>query len=383
MNRYARPLTAAFMALALARGLAAQALDFKPIAPRVVSVKTAGYGGSYAAIEEGFDTLVGNPAALAYVSPVLSVSRVAIAASGPLFDLPAAFRADDTTDELLDLVAKNNGIHFGLDTTGPFAFGRVDRNVGFGFFNRTIVSADAPSLTKATILVGEEFLLVGGYGLEILKKGPHSLAAGLGLKGFFQVFVRQSGTALSVFDTLSELDVSGIPSILSIGFGIDGGLLYRYGDGLAFGLVCRDLFTPVFSTGYAGFDEFMDGPSNTATDTERLPANLSIGVSYDVPLPEHWVTVTGMRFMMDYRDILAFTDPIYRNPVLNVAMGAELELVNVLTLRAGVRDAYLSTGLGLDLTACEIDLAMYGTEAGLEPGSRPILNLALSLSFEY
>ena len=74
---------------------------------------------------------------------------------------------------------------------------------------------------------------------------------------------------------------------------------------------------------------------------------------------------------------------MYRNPILNVAVGAEIEFLDVVSLRAGIRDAYLSAGLGLDLSICKIDLAMYGTEGGLEPGDRAILNIALSLAAEY
>ncbi len=375
--------TLASAALFAASALFAQALDFDPIAPRIVSARLEGFGGGYAAIEAGFDTLNTNPAAFAYTKPAWSFARLSMEVSGPLFDLPSAFKADDTTAELLDLVAANNGIYFGADVTGPIAFGKVDRNFGFGFFNRSLVVANAASITSATIYVGEEFLLTGGYGLEVYAKGPHAISAGLQLKGFFQVFIHQDGTAFDVFDSLTSLDVNGLPSVLSTGFGVDAGFLYRYGENLNVGVVCRDLFTPVFSTGYAGIDAFLDGSSNTDTNYDRLPVDLSVGVAYAYPLPDHWATITGLTFMADYRDILCFVDPVYRNPFLNVAIGAEIEFLNVVSVRAGLREAYLSAGLGLDLSICKIDLAMYGTEGGLEPGNRPILNIAFSIAAEY
>jgi hypothetical protein len=55
----------------------------------------------------------------------------------------------------------------------------------------------------------------------------------------------------------------------------------------------------------------------------------------------------------------------------------------VICLRAGIRDLYLSAGVGLDLTYLRVDLAMYGKEIGLDPGDRPLLNIALSPLFEY
>ena len=377
------PLFATAFALLALQATAAQDFEFEPVAPRIVSARLAGFGGSYCALEAGIDTLSTNPAALSYTKPEWSFARVAMHVSGPLFDLPSVFKSDDETDALLDLVEENNGVYIGADMTGPLAVARVDRNFGFGVFNRTLSVSDIPSLTRATIYVGEEFLLVGGYGLTVWDKGPHAISVGLQLKGFFQVFVTETGTSVSVVNTLTDLDIDGLPSVLSTGFGIDAGVLYRLGKRFDAALVCRDLYTPVFSTQYDGINGFIDGDSTSDTNYDRLPIDLTVGVAYSIPLPEHWSTVSSWRVMFDYRDILAFTDPVYRNPVLNVAFGTELVLLDVVSLRVGISDSYLSGGIGLDLTVCNIDLAMYGSELGLEPGRRPLLNMALSVAFEY
>ena len=382
-NRRLIPLLAAALALSAVKPASAQDFDFEPVAPRVVSARLAGFGGPYCALEAGVDTLSTNPAALSYTKPEWSFARMAMHVSGPLFDLPSVFKSDDETDALLDLVEENNGVYIGADITGPLAVAKVDRNFGFGVYNRTMTVSDIPSLARATIYVGEEFLLVGGYGLTVWQKGPHAVSVGLQLKGFFQVFVTETGTSVSVVNTLTDLDFNGLPSVLSTGFGIDAGFLYRLGDRLDAGIVCRDLFTPVFSTQYDGIDGFLDGDKTSDTNYDRLPVDLTVGAAYRIPLPAHWSTISSWRVMFDYRDILAFTDPVYRNPVLNFAFGTELVLMEVVSLRMGITDAYLAGGIGLDLTICKIDLAMYGSELGLEPGRRPLLNMALSVAFEY
>jgi len=363
--------------------LSAQAFKFEPISPVIVSGRTAGYGGAYSAIEAGFDTLTTNPAALAYVDKEWSVARLAVNVSGPLFDLPVVVQSDDMVSSILGLVGDNNGVYIGLNMTGPIAFGKVDRNFGFGVFNRTIASADIPSISRATVLTGEEILLVGGYGLNVWEKGKNSIAVGLQMKGFFQSFVYESGTAITVLNTFMDMDIKGIPAVLSTGFGVDVGVLYRLGDNFSAALTCKDLYTPVFSTRYENIGYYMVGEPDADTLFDRLPLNLTAGVAYSIPLPERWGTISDWKVMFDYRNALDILNPLYRNPVLNLAAGTELVLLDVVSLRAGISDAYLSSGLGLDLSVCQIDFAMYGTEMGLDPGRRPLLNMVLSVGFVY
>lgn len=369
-----------FLLLAPAWSLSA---DIALVRPAIVSARTMGYGGAYTALEAGFDTLTTNPAALAYVSSEWSISRIAAHVSGPLFDMASVNQADDLTTGLLDLVGENNGLYLGAEVTGPFAFGKVDKNFGFGIFNRSIATANIPSLTKATVYTGEEFLLTGGYGLSILDKGSHSLAIGFQLKGFVQTFLFEEGTSITVLNAFTNFNVDSIPTKLSTGFGVDAGVMYRFLSRFSAAIVCRDLYTPVFSSEYDTFSDFSKGSSGSTTSTDRLDSYLSAGVVYSVPLPESWATITDWNLMVDYRDFLDLLSPLYRNPVLNAAIGTELVFLDVVSLRAGIAETYLSTGLGLDLSLFTIDCAMYGSELGLDPGKRPVLNMALSVSFQY
>ncbi len=362
--------------------LGAQALTFRPIRPSVVSARTAGFGGAYSALEAGFDTLATNPAALAYVKKEWSIASLSANIAGPLFDLPSVMQASDMATGVLDLVGANNGVYIGADITGPISFGKVDRNFGFGIFNRSLTSVDIPSITSATVVIGEEILFVGGYGLTVFEQGPHSVALGLQMKGFFQSFLVESGTALTVLDAIIKFDVNNLPTVLSTGFGVDMGLMYRYGSRFSAGLTCKDLYTPVFSTLYGNIGDFAKG-NDIDTMYNRFAPNLSAGVVYSIPLPVSWTTITGWNVMFDYRDALDLLNPIYRNPILNVAAGTEMILLNVVSLRAGINETYLATGLGLDLTVCQLDFAIYGRELGIDPGKRPVLNMDLSLSFKY
>lgn len=361
----------------------AQEFEFNPIRPAIVSARTGGFGGSYSALEAGFDTLSTNPAALAFVKKEWSFARLALQASGPLFDLPAVLQDPDTIVEgVLDLVGNNNGVYIGANMTGPFSFGKVDRNFGFGIFNRTLATIDIPSISSISILSGEELLFLGGYGLTLYEKGSHSLAVGLQMKGFFQFFLVESGTAIGILPSLMSFKVDALPTILSTGFGVDLGVMYRMGNRFSAGITCKDLYTPVFSTLYESSGDFMDG-TDSATDFTRLLPDLSLGVTYSIPIPVQWSTVSSWNVMADYRNALDILNPLFRNLILNVAFGTELILLDVVSLRAGISDTYLSAGLGLNLSFFQIDFAMFGKELGIEPGMRPLLNMALSLSFKY
>lgn len=377
-----RPALLAIPLLTLALGMANAAdFRFEPFSPSPVSAKTAGAGGAYAAQIAGFDTLFTNPAGLAYVEKTWSIARLAMNASGPLFDLPSAILSDDMVTGMLDLVAENNGIYIGSGITGPIAFGKVDRNFGFGIFNDFSLVANIPS--NATVAVGGDILMTGGYGLTVFERGSHSASLGLQLKGYFQTFLQESGTAIGILSAAESLDIEGIPVVLSTGFGLDGGLMYRYDRFFTAGVVCRDIYTPVFSTRYASLDDYLDANPDTDTVGARLRPNLSAGIAVSVPLPARWLTISSWDILVDYRDALGILEPLHRNPILNAGVGTELVLLDVVSLRAGIHETYLAAGLGLDLTACQLDFAFYGSELGIEPGSRPLLNMALSLSFEY
>lgn len=362
--------------------LSAQSFEFYPVRPVIVSARTAGFGGAYSALEAGFDTLTTNPAALAYVEKEWSFASLSCKISGPLFDLSSVMAADDIASEMLDLVGDNNGVYIGADAMGPLSFGKVDKNFGFGIFNRTLTVADIPSITMANMLFGEEILFVGGYGLNVLEKGPHSIAVGLQMKGFFQYFLIESGTAITLMNSALNFQINNIPVVLSSGFGVDAGAMYRFGKRFSAALTCKDLYTPVFSTLYANQDDFMKG-NDIDTDYSRFDPELNAGLVYSIPMPSRWSTITAWNIMFDYRDALDVFNPIYRNPILNLACGTELVLMDVVSLRAGISDTYLSTGLGLDLTYFQIDFAMFGKELGLDPGKRPVLNIALALAFKY
>jgi hypothetical protein len=93
--------------------------------------------------------------------------------------------------------------------------------------------------------------------------------------------------------------------------------------------------------------------------------------------------IDSLVFALDYRDILDLTSLVPRNPILNVGLGVEARVLEIVTLRAGINDALPSAGIGLHLGVCTINLVAYGAELGLDPGDRPYYNLLVDFDFKY
>ena len=71
------------------------------------------------------------------------------------------------------------------------------------------------------------------------------------------------------------------------------------------------------------------------------------------------------------------------HPLLNLSVGMEAIIFKTIALRFGMTGPYLSAGLGLDIGAFHMSLALYGKEKGIDPGSSPQAHGAFSLAFYY
>ncbi len=365
--------------------LAAAPLSAQTAKPGVpVSPRRAALGGLHAADLGGFDSLFANPAGLAEAEGVWSYSRVALNAQGPIFDMAnMALGGTDVMDNLTSLLDEKGRLYTAMDLATPIAFGYAGGGLGIGVFNRTYVVINAPSVSSTYLTLGEEFLLTGGYAHRFHLGGGHTLDAGVAVKGFLRNEFAWSGALTDVDTALADL-FGGVPYTLAAGIGLDAGVLWRFGD-FALGLAARDLLTPYMATTYSSYNAFKADPSASKTDTESdlLPIDLSLGFRWS---PRWGFLVRNgneLTLLLDYRNIVGLFRVLDRNPLLEFNLGAELVLLEILSLRAGIQDALPAAGFGLDLQVFDLSLAMYGKELGLEPGSRPVFNLILALDFVY
>jgi len=372
---------AGLVALGLAPGLAAQ-----PTEPfRLDLARPLAMGGSHAALADDWGLLFANPAGLASAKPRLFVAQVGARASGPLFDMAQAFLGGGSMIDTFVSVLKANdySLYTTADIAGPLSFGYVGKGLGFGLFNRTHAVVDAAGISSVRILAAEDILLVGGYAVG-LDLGPnHRLEAGILAKGFARASADKATDALSLVSIVG--DPLGLPFTIGTGIGIDVGLRWAWTAGFSAGLACRDLYSPLLLSRYTSVQGFLDGASTALVSSipSEVRRNLVVSLAYSMPPGGLWGLVDGLVIAADYSHLLDLLETFHRNPVLELGLGFELRVLDIIALRAGLSEGYPSAGASLDLAVTRLDLSVWGSELGQEPGSRPAFNLMVSLDFTY
>lgn len=379
-----RSIFAALACFGLA-GFASGPLAAAEVAPFVIlSPRANAMGGTHAALADDFSALFSNPAGFVSAREELSIAQLTFEAYGPLFDLADAATTymKDGELNLSDLVGER-GMKTGLDMAGPLSFGWVGRGLGFGFFNRTNVAADA-SGTGIEAVVSEDLMLVGGYAFRFAPRDGDTLDIGFLAKGMLRGTSLSEASILTVTDLFEDFSLSTAPFTLTAGVGLDVGLRYEYRKTMTGALVCRDLYSPVSVTDYDSVDAFLNGSvTEPTTSSKTIDPQWDIGFLYTPHLPVLERYLSGMVIAVDYRDVFGMFDLIPRNPILNLGLGVEAVFLDVLSLRAGIGDALPSLGFGLDMRFMRLDFAMRGIEFGLDPGYDPVFAMDLGLLFRY
>ena len=360
------------------------ALDVEPF--DIPVARFASMGGSHAALADDWTLLFANPAGLADVKPQLVASQLSAKVTGPLFDIALATLGGGSLIDNFVKVLANNGyqLYAAGDIAGPLSFGYVGDGIGFGLFNRTHAVVDAASITNIGILAQEDILLVGGYayGLDLGKS--HRVEAGLLAKGFARGGITSTTDALSLATIFNK--VMDQPFQLQTGIGIDLGLRWIWkSTGLSAGIACRDLYSPVLVNSYTSVQGFVTNPQAASKGSvpASIPRNLDVGFAWSMLPGGLWDLVDSLTVAADYGHILDLWKPFSPNPILNLGLGVETRFLDIVSLRIGLAEGYPNAGASLDLAVMKLNLAVWGSELGLEPGSRPAFNLMTGLEFSY
>ena len=283
----------------------------------------------------------------------------------------------------------NYGYKFytGADLYGPIAIGYLGDGLGFGIFQHTSLVVDVASVYSVQATLAEDVAIVGGYAFRLELGHRNALDVGILAKGFVRA---STGFNCGVLDLEGfKNDYSLLlaqPFSLTTGIGIDAGLRWNWAEIISFGLNCRDLYSPAFLQTYTSFADFIADPV-ASKDGEALPTliprKLTAGLALKPPLGILERYFDGFTLAVDYEDILDLLNALPRNPVLNVGIGMEVRILDVLSLRIGIREALLHAGIDFDLKAVHVSLSAWGNELGLEPGERTVYNMLLGLDFIY
>ncbi len=358
--------------------LSAADLYERPIT--IISPTSSALGGPHVTMNDGFSSLMNNPAGFYSAEPEFSIAELTFGLKGPVFDITNLIIAND----LAALPGLLQGIYAGLDILGPLSFGYVGEGLGFGIYSNSYstISSSGPLTVKTDI--GSEVILTGGYGMRIPLPLPeiHVLDAGMLLKGVFRGEVSFEESALNIMD-IGVDTLSSEPFNFITGIGFDLGLRYSYNNMITLGLVGRDVYSPTLHNVYANVGDFTSGVNPTQELNGIVPFALDLGIMYSPDLESKNLFISDIKVYLDYYDVLDFwlypTEAI--NPILHIGIGTEISMLSILDVRAGFNQGLLSAGLGLDLYYFKMNLAMFGTELSTEPGLQPVYNIQLGFEF--
>ena len=289
--------------------------------------------------------------------------------------------SSDSINTLAEILSKNKGLDLDAVISGPIQFGSVKNNFGWGFFNQTYVIANIPSINYLEGLVGNESLLRFGFALPI----PLGIGK-LSIGGAIDLVNRVEGKLeTSLINAMSGDSFDGlIPLYTSFGFGLDAGATLSLLNFITVGLVWDDAVSGYFTSRSSDI-----GSGEIEPDASYQAFNFGwkfdLGASVSVPGVNIFTLgiISSLNVMLDLHDVIGMmvNDPKKRNPILDVSLGTEAVLFKTISLRLGIHEMYPSAGIGARFGAFNLDAAIFGRELGLEPGTRPQLNLAISLEF--
>jgi hypothetical protein len=346
------------------------------------SARASAMGGRHAALTDDFYTLFSNPAGFVGVEEQFSAAELTLSTYGPVFEILDLVHKNLDSSDNLDIsgIVGKGGFAAGFDMGGPVAFGWVGRGLGLGVFSRFSTNAVVSGATIRPV-TSSDILMTGGYSFRVLNRGNNVLDMGFLGKGFFRVRTESEAPIIDVGDLFDDpLDV---PLKTVLGIGVDLGIKYTYAETFSAALVCFDPYSPAMVTGYHSAEDFFDGGNANGTDYAVVKPRIDLGFKYRIRSTFLDRYISNFVILADYHDFLDFAALIPRNPILNVGLGAELRVLEVLSFRVGICDALPATGFGLDLGFMKLDCSIYGKELGLDPGIHSVYGLDIGLLFRY
>ncbi|MDA3941071.1 MAG: hypothetical protein PF693_17475 [Spirochaetia bacterium] len=356
------------------------AVDIYETPISIISPTASALGGPHVTMNNGFSSLMNNPAGFYTAEPEFSIGEITLGLKGPVFDIANLI----ITNDMASLPAMLQGIYVGLDMLGPLSFGYVGDGLGFGIYSNSYstISSSGPLTVKADI--GSEVILTGGYAMRIPLPLPdiNQLDVGMLLKGTFKGELSFEESALNIMN-VSLATLKSKPFDFITGIGVDLGFRYSYKDMITFGLVGRDLYSPTLHNVYDDFNDFTSGAIPKEELNGIVPFALDFGMMYSPDLESKNLFVSDVKVYLDYYDILDFWlyPELATNPILHIGLGVEVSMLSILDVRAGFNEGLLAAGLGLDLYYFKLNLAMFGSELSTEPGLQPVYNLQLGFEF--
>jgi hypothetical protein len=371
-------------------GLVGAQTVLAPLVPK--DAKSMAMGGAFTSLSSGFEGLYGNPASFAADKGQFTLLNLSTWAyfkpTEANIAKAEALASGSASDEAMLSTVNDFVVGNGLGAGFSGGLGFVGKGLGIGAYVAADTVASGPSAMGATMDSAAVANVVLGLGFP-LKFGSLRLDLGGDVRPFYRVDSIGSGWAFSEF--LGAMTGGDDPEAVLMrqqvtsGFGLamDFGGKLSWKD-LRFGLSVRDL-VPSFLTTQGSVEDLMkqlgSGSLSTASGSASsyfLPT-VNAGVSWSPRLIPHFIEPSLCLEVQDPVSVISDKDSFWNL----FHIGAEVKLLNFISLRAGLNKGWASAGFGFDLLFLEIDGAAFTEELGSHPGDSGRSGIALTAAMHF
>jgi hypothetical protein len=382
--------------LAIGMGFASDV--FRPTSARIEAM-----GGAGIATATGADAFFMNPANLGAGTFSMNLPSVsltlfnpkAIIDSGIIEDIQAGgsdpgMVAASVATKYLGIVKAGKGDILTTDIAASFTGG----GLGFGVQLQEQLHTTSSDGSFGADKVIAEFNLAGTVGLGFrldLIPGFLSVDAGASARFTYRAYTNEIGLSSAINLAQSSDDVGYAlmrDTMLAAGWGIpiDAGVNVNLPFGLRASAVARNLNSVFTMQNYSELGAWVNemaeladyepvytdlDPQATVTPfTYEIPWTLDVGLGWTPDLGSLSALLRPSLAidLVDFLGYLENTDDLWTR--LNI--GAEVRVLNMIDIRAGLNKGYKSVGVGLDLLLVHIDASYYWREYGVAIGDKPI-----------
>jgi hypothetical protein len=397
-----RILIVFIVALAALSFASAQTVLSSPVAK---DARSMGLGGSFTSLSTGYDSLFGNPADFAsskgqftlpdlavwgYVRPTqANYERIlaAIPAGAKLTDAETAALIGLATDLITtnDSVSNNNGLGAGFLA----GFGYTRHGLGLGAYAIADAVASGEKIEVSKVAATASVNAVCGFGIPI-QLGAFTLSVGADIRPFVRIDSDDTWLVTGLLGAVSGGDSQAIVDKLmseqvygGFGLAVDFGTRVQLGS-LAFGLSLRD-FTPSYVGAKESLSDFLGDLKTmnfTTTDLSFDPT-IAAGLAWQPVLVKNFlepgIYAEVKAPLSEAAALISGTSDI--SPWNYVHVGADLKLLSIIDIRAGLNQGYICAGLGLNFAIIELNAAFFTYELGDYPGESGRSGVSLQASF--
>ena len=364
---------------------------FLPVSPRVMA-----QGGSFIAAANGYDALFYNPAGFARTTFSLTLSSI----SSWLYANPAVmqevmntFLSDSSSDQgtstenalsamtILNEQLSTGGVGMGLSTGAGLVAG------GLGIGGALVFDTSLYGRRGLLDLSGDITATLGvvaGYAVAFDALGM-KWNVGADIRPMYRIHsILENQEAIAIasefingnMDTALEL-LQANAALTGMGVGIDVGTIVELGN-LNFALSIKDLFGTKFDYYNNAIPDILDALSNNesipqdeankVTDTNYvIPMDISAGAALNIDILK---PLMGLVVHGDLQDVIGVIRD-GRSPWTLLHIGAEATFLEILKLRAGFNQGYITMGAGLHLLFLDVNAALFTRELGVHIKDRP------------